>query len=134
MHRVPAGRKFAGPEIALIFVALAFAAPLTAWWHGLYEQQATPHVRMERAPLRSVSITMPTGDGVRIFSAVGYVINASDTDRLFSFPLLADSAAPVAPIQTEGSDPNQILLLVVAAIGAVMMVIYAFAVYPALRR
>ena len=134
MHRVPMGRKFGGPEIALIAVALAFAVPMTAWWHGLYQEQIQSPRIFPCAAAHGVPSIICGKEN--ILSAVGYLIEADGKVSTIALPsfgggiealLNARAAAP-------DTDPNQPLLLMVASLGMIVAGVYTTTVYPALRR
>ncbi|NUM55745.1 MAG: hypothetical protein HUU46_19055 [Candidatus Hydrogenedentes bacterium] len=134
MHRVPMGRKFGGPEIALIAVALAFAVPMTAWWHGLYQQ---PDVARTQARSTAVSVpafSFPPELSARTFVATGYIVNAGSTTGEIALPSFIPDAYPQHFAPDPSTDPNQTLLLVIALLGTVAAGVYSVGVYPALRR
>ena len=134
MHRVPMGRKFGGPEIALIAVALAFAVPMTAWWYGLYQDQGRAQTG---APTIIPSIQVPAiGNGAKIhgFTVMGYFVNVDATNSSLTFPAFVTGANGMPSIAAPSADPNQALLLAVALLGIVAAGVYTMAVYPALRR
>lgn len=129
MFEFPMIRRFGGPEAVLIAVALAFAVSMTAWWHGLYQGQGDPR------PLSRSTVQLPdigSADDVDQVTIVAYLVNTSATELLPGVGI-ATSNGPVFS-QTDRSDPNQTLLLVIAVIGAVATAVYCLSIYPALRR
>ena len=132
MHRVPQGRRVGGPEIAMIAVALAFAVPLTAWWHGLYDAAAAPQRPALCAPSPLHVTAGQDAPNAAALAPVGYLIEPDGTTSTIAVPTLGaklTTARPMPPI-----DPNQTLLLVVALLGAVAAGVYSMGVYPVLRR
>lgn len=131
MHRVPTGRRFGGPEIALLAVALAFAVPLTAWWHGLYQQP--PAARLRANVIAPPTLVLTDGAKTHSFAAFGYLVNADSNGNPGALPLSQASPVPICPVPS-AADPNQALLLAVAAFGTAAAGVYSIGVYPALRR
>ncbi|MBM3291031.1 MAG: hypothetical protein FJY92_12855 [Candidatus Hydrogenedentes bacterium] len=135
MHRVPVGRKFGGPEIALIAVALAFAVPLTAWWHGLYQQPERTRVHAANVALPLQALALPAGGGgVSAVAGVGYVFDVNPANNAIALPLSTPGTLAAPAQTTPVADPNQVLLLVVALMGMAAAGVYSMGVYPALRR
>lgn len=134
MHRVPMGRRFGGPEIALIAFALAFAAAMTAWWHGLYEQPKPVRQQARLAAPALPAITVSDGANVRSFTAVGYLIDADSSNGLVTPPSFDLASSPAYIVPSTPTDPNQTLLLALTLVGAVAVGFYSMSVYPALRR
>jgi hypothetical protein len=128
------GRKFGGPEIALIAVALAFAVPLTAWWHGLYQQPDTLLTDARCAPMHMPSAAGPAGEQIGALSTVGYFIEADGTVGTIAVPSIGGDFASLLSVRTPKTDPNQTLLLAVAVLGSVAAAVYSVGVYPSLRR
>lgn len=134
MHRVPKGPKFGGPEIALLFLALAFAVPMTAWWYGLYQQQADSVVQRPQATPRVEFSGLPAGDNVRVIAGVGYIVDTSSGQSEMTLPSIAPGISDSLSARIPAADPNQALLFTVALIGIVAAGFYTMAVYPSLRR
>jgi hypothetical protein len=131
MHWTPVGRKFGGPEIALIAVALAFAIPMTAWWHGLYQQPEVSHTGANYILPAMQPMPLEHGTNVQTIAALGYFVRLEPTNAALALPAFgSELSRALTPV----SDPNQTLLLVVALIGTVAAGVYSMAVYPALRR
>ena len=134
MHRVPMGRRFGGPEIALIAVALAFAVPLTAWWHGLYRQPVVARAQTYEALPSLPPLSFADGTKLRTFAAMGYLITVEANNGAFMLPTFNSGIGRAFAVQPQPNDPNQTLLLAVAVLGSVAAAVFSMAVYPSIRR
>src|SRR5690349_19419942 len=103
MSGIPMGRKFGGPEIALIAVAMVFAVAMTAWWHELYQQADTQRaVSHFTASSTRPSVIATSTTAEPTFTVTAYVHMAEGAANAFANrePRFLSAPMPV-------SDPNQ---------------------------